>query len=161
MTTNINYPNLFVITTTTHTLIGKSLVLNCMSHLITVCKNSLFLPYLQKSNILITNVLSKGNLQKVNESKPINVSHYSYYPNNITDISTKCVFIYTIVNIVFTHFLFTAEELGSNWNYHNVVCFCKRVKFQLACLSRSLCWIWRDSQGIQSCPILNSERNIT
>ena len=41
MTGNINYPNLFVITTATHTLIGRSLVLNCMSHLITARTKSL------------------------------------------------------------------------------------------------------------------------
>lgn len=43
MTGNINYPNLFVITIATHTIIGKSLVLNCMSLLITAHSNSLSL----------------------------------------------------------------------------------------------------------------------
>lgn len=81
MTGNINYPNLFVITTATHTLIGKSLVLNCMSHLITARRNRLSLS-LWKSDILIKKAssvcyLSKGNLEQVNESEQINVSHYS------------------------------------------------------------------------------------
>lgn len=54
MTGNINYSNLAVITVT-RILTAKPLVLNCMSHLINVCSNSLSHSVsLWKSNILIT-----------------------------------------------------------------------------------------------------------
>lgn len=83
MTGDINYPNLTVMTVT-HILIAELLVLNCVSHLMNECRNSLAASFsLWKNNILITKAsndcnLLKGNLKQVNESERTNVPHYSH-----------------------------------------------------------------------------------